>query len=295
MIRPRQSGFTLIEIMVVATIIALVMAGVSLSVGSTARVKLRSSCVLVMSAVRYGFSRAVTQGTTVRLVLDFDTKSMHLEEASGRVVLNLADETGEGLKRSEDEEAERQKIEEDRKSFLNLSGASSSGGSSSSGGPPKPGDLSGGLGGLGSVLGGGVGGGLNASGDNSSNGEGFVMDEAFYSSLQQMYAGNPMGYQPPAFKLLPGKRGKDRKLEGDTIFKKVFTPHETAPREEGKAFLYFFPNGLGEHAFIQLSDGDSSEERIYTIETHPLSGKSFLFSEELEPEGELDELEDAEE
>jgi general secretion pathway protein H len=280
--RTRASGFTLIEIMVVVTIAALVMAGVSLSVGSTSRVKLRSSCVLVMAAVRYGFSRAVTQGTTVRLVFDFDGKSLHLEEAIGRVVLNLADETGEGLKRSEEEEAERQKAEEDRNSFLNLSGSSSSGGSSGMSGSTS--GLTGGLG----MLGGGLG-----TGDGS--GEGFVMDDAFYASVEQMYAGNPAGYRPPSFKPLPGKRGKDRKLEGDTLFKRVFTPHETRPREEGKAYLYFFPNGVGEHAFIQLSDGDSAEERIYTIETHPLSGKAYLFSEELEPEEELDELEDAEE
>ena len=290
--KPREPGFSLIEVMIVVIIMALIMGGVGLSIGATSRVKLRSSCVTLMAAVRYAFSRAVTQGTTVRLVLDFEGRTMHLEEATGRVVLNRADETGEGLKRSADEEQEREEIEEQRNSFLNLSGTSSSGSSSSMGSGMGMGGGLDGIGGMGGMSGlGMLGGGL--SGDSQDAfGEGLVMDDAFYASLDSSFRGNPLGYEPPTFKALPGKRGKPRPLEGDTIFKRVFTPHEYGEREDGRAYIYFFPTGLGEHAFVQLSDG---EDRIYTVETHPLSGKSYFYNEEREPEEELDELEDADE
>lgn len=272
--KTQSQGFSLIEVMVVVILMALMTAGVGLSIGATARVQLRSSCLTVMAAVRYAFSRAVTQGTTVRLVLDFEGRSMYLEEATGRVVLNRSDETGEGLKRSQDEEQEREQIEENKKSFLDLSGTSSSGGASSGG------------------FGGGLSGGL-LGGSSADGAEELVMDDAFYASLESVYGNvNALGYKPPTFKALPGKRGKERKLEGDIVFKRVFTPHESREREEGRAYIYFFSNGIGEHAFIQLSDG---KDRIYTVETHPLSGKSFFFNEELEPQGDLDELEDAEE
>ena len=49
---------------------------------------------------------------------------------------------------------------------------------------------------------------------------------------------------------------------------------------------------MTEHAFVQLSDG---EERVYTIEVHPLSGRSVFFNEEVEPEEPLDELQEADE
>ena len=283
--KPKESGFSLIEVMIVVIIMAMIMGGVGLSIGASSRVKLRSSCVTLMAAVRYAFSRAVTQGTTVRLVLDFEGRAMHLEEATGRVVLNRSDETGEGLKRSESEEAEREELEEQRNSFLNLSGTSTSSSESSTA--------------MGSSFGGGLGGGLGMFGGDlsGSSQDGFgsedlVMDDAFYASLDSTFRGNPLGYKPPTFKALPGKRGKPRKLEGETLFKRVFTPHESEEREDGRAYIYFFPTGLGEHAFVQLSDG---EDRVYTVETHPLSGKSFFYNEEREPEEELDDLEDAEE
>ena len=98
--RRAQQGFSFIEMMIVVVIVGLMMGGVSLSIGATSRVKLRTSCWTVMAAVRYAFSRAVTQGTTTRLVLDFEGRALHIEETKGRVVLNREDETGEGLKQA---------------------------------------------------------------------------------------------------------------------------------------------------------------------------------------------------
>ena len=270
------------EVMIVVIIIAMLMGGVGLSVGATDRVKLRSSSWMVMSAVRYAYSRAVTNGTTTRLVLDFSAKSMRIEETKGRLVLTRTDETGEGLKREDEEE--RIAEEADRKNdFLDLSGGGISGGATSGS----------------SLMGGGMGalGMLGLGGDDGAGGmfgnfEELAMDESFMANLKQQFNANVMGYKPPTFKPLPGKQGKPRQLEGEnTQFVRVFTPHDPDPREEGRAVIYFFPNGTAEHAFIQLSDG---EERVYTVEVHPLTGKSYFFNEEVEPEEALDELQEAE-
>jgi general secretion pathway protein H len=275
-LRKQIPGFSLIEVMIVVIIIAMMMAGVGLSVGATDRVKLRSSAWILMAGVRFAYSRAVTSGSTTRLVLDFGNKSLHIEETKKRVVLTRTDETGAGLRREDEEE--RQEEEAARKDdFLDLSGGSglSSTGSSS-------------------AIGGGLGG-LGFGGDGSDglfgNFEELASDEAFLSNLKQQFNANVMGYKPPTFKPLPGKRGKNRSLEGEnTQFLKVFTPHDPEPREEGRAYIYFFPNGTAEHAFVQLSDGD---ERVFTVEIHPLTGKSYFFNEAVEPEEELDELQEA--
>jgi general secretion pathway protein H len=269
--RRTSEGFTLIEVMIVVVIIALVMTGVGFSIGATQRVKLRSSCYLVMAAVRYAYSRAVTQGTTVRVLMDFESRSLQLEETKGRVVLNREDETGEGLKALDEDEAKEAAESGDgdepkKDSFLDLGGSSSS------------------------VFGGGLSSGMELTEEGGIDMSGLMNGSLDGTTIMGVF-GNAEGYRRPSFKPLPGKRGKPRELEGETIFMRVFTPHDPNPREEGRAFVYFFPNGLGEHAFIQLSDG---EERVYTIEVHPLSGKSFFYNEEREPEEPLDDLQEAE-
>ena len=93
-----QHGVTLIEIMVVILIIAGATIGV-FALSNPSTTNLRSSTWTLVSASRYAYSRAVTQGLTVRIVLDFDKRTIQLQETDGRVVLNREDETGTGLHR----------------------------------------------------------------------------------------------------------------------------------------------------------------------------------------------------
>ncbi len=94
-----QHGFTLIEIVVVILLISVAMTGVVLAIGDSSRTSLRSSTWTLVAASRYAYSRAVTQGLTVRIVLDFEKRTIQLQETDGRVVLNREDETGTGLHR----------------------------------------------------------------------------------------------------------------------------------------------------------------------------------------------------
>jgi len=260
-----QPGFTLIEMMVVVIIVAVVMTGVGLSIGATSRAKLRSSCFKLVSAVRYAYSNAVTHGMTTRLVMNFDDRTFYLEETAGRVVLNKDDETGEGFRPEEEESDEK----------------------------TRPGLSNGQMQSVGSGLGSM---GLDSTGDGASDMmnsmTGGMLTDPFLAAMQSGTVNGPIGYKRPTFKKIAGKRGNVRELEGNTTFVVAYTPHEPLPREEGKAYIYFFPNGVTEHSIVQVSDGS---DRVYSVEVHPLSGRAFIHNEPIEPEEELDELQEAEE
>lgn len=59
----------------------------------------------------------------------------------------------------------------------------------------------------------------------------------------------------------------------------VMTTHQDEVQRRGKAYVYIFPNGLMEKAYVYLADGDD----IYTVETYPLLGKVKIHHKELEP------------
>ncbi len=283
-----QHGFTLIEIMVVILIIAGATAGIMLAFGNTSRTNLRSSTWTLVSASRYAYSRAVTQGLTVRIVLDFEKRTIQLQETDGRVVLNREDETGTGLHREGVDDAQDPDAEDGEES-----------------GEAPPATVGQGMGSPG--VGGGIFGiGLESSdsldpmGDMMSGvGMGRLTDP-FLASMQGteeggLLRGNPAGYRGPKFAALEGKRGEPRDLEGDTVFRRVYTPHEPSPREDGRAYIYFFPGGVTEHTIIQLSDNNEDDPMVFSVEIHPLNGRAVIHSFELEPEEELDDLQEADE
>jgi general secretion pathway protein H len=259
--RRNDLGFTLIEMMVVVIIVALVMTGVGFSIGATSRAKLRSSFFKLVSAVRYAYSNAVTHGMTTRMVLDFDNHTFYLEETSGRVVLNKGDQTGEGFR--QEEEGLNEKI---GSGLLD----------------ERMDTMGSGLSGIG----------LSGTSDMADRSTGGVLTDPFLAAMERGTVSGPIGYRRPTFNKIEGKRGDVRELEGNTTFVIAYTPHEPLPREEGKAYIYFFPNGVTEHSIIQVSDGD---ERVYSLEVHPLSGRAVIHNEPIEPEEELDELQEAEE
>ena len=281
-----QHGFTLIEIVVVILIIAVAMTGVALALGNTSRTSLRSSTWTLVSASRYAYSRAVTQGVTVRIVLDFDKRTIQLQETDGRVVLNREDETGTGLHREGVDEAPYPDAEDGEESVE---------------APPATVSQ-----GMGSTGGGIFGMGLDSSdsmdpmGDMMSGVGMGQLTDPFLASMQGLeegglLRGNPAGYRGPKFAALEGKSGEPRDLEGDTVFQRVYTPHEPSPREDGRAYVYFFPGGTTEHTIIQLSDNDEDDPMVFSVEIHPLNGRAVVHSFEFEPEEELDDLQEADE
>lgn len=116
---PRREGMTLIEIMIVVVILAVVATGITFSLGAIARTNLRSGCMKILAASRYAYSRSISQGTTVRVVLDADNGTLSIEEAHGRVVLarsgdplrEASEEAGEEGAAVDPWEAARQRLE----------------------------------------------------------------------------------------------------------------------------------------------------------------------------------------
>lgn len=264
-----RRGFTLMEIMIVILIIGMVVIGAALGFGATAKAKLKSAAWMLVSASKYAYSRSVSKGTTVRMVLDFENRTIQLQETTGRVVLNRADETGIGLNR-EDLEDE----------FL-------------PDGSVKEGDFKDKLRNIGP----------NVRQDTPSNADGTVeplpITDVFLKNLIGETSGGAIalgrpGYRGPRFVVVEGNQGKKRKFEGDVGFSKIFSPHSPTTIESGFGFVYFFPGGMTEHTFIQLSDFDDDKPEITTVVIHPLNGRAIIHHEELEPEGDLSQLQEGE-
>jgi len=78
---------TLIELVVVVVILGLAATGLGFSVGALTRTSLKSAAAKLAAAVRYSYNRAVSHGTTVRIVFDLPGNKFAVEEAHGRITL----------------------------------------------------------------------------------------------------------------------------------------------------------------------------------------------------------------
>ncbi len=85
--RARRRGLTLIEVVIAIALIGLLtgslLFGKNMLVGS----RMKASATLIVSAVRFGLTRANSTGRPVRLVIDLDQKLLSLEEAGGSQML----------------------------------------------------------------------------------------------------------------------------------------------------------------------------------------------------------------
>ena len=83
----RQQAFTLIEIMLVISIMAMVVMGATMGLGAITRSNLRAASMKVASATKFAYSRAVTQGTTTRLHFDLEEGTLAVQESQNAIVL----------------------------------------------------------------------------------------------------------------------------------------------------------------------------------------------------------------
>ena len=90
--RAAVAGLTLIEVMIIIALMAALGAGATLGIGALTRAELRSSSLKVASASRFAFSRSISTGNTVRVVIDLDEAAIGLEESEAKIALSAMDE-----------------------------------------------------------------------------------------------------------------------------------------------------------------------------------------------------------
>lgn len=69
----------------------------------------------------------------------------------------------------------------------------------------------------------------------------------------------------------------------NTLLRSVFTPRISEPLTSGRAYIYFYPLGQTEAAIVTLSDKDG--ETIYSLVSHPVTGRVKIYNEEIRPTG----------
>lgn len=68
-----------------------------------------------------------------------------------------------------------------------------------------------------------------------------------------------------------------RRLPEGTTFDGVWTQHQTETYTKGTAYLYFFPHGQSERAYIWVAHGDD----VYTVVVDPMTGRTKVAGEKL--------------
>lgn len=69
-----------------------------------------------------------------------------------------------------------------------------------------------------------------------------------------------------------GSQGKE--LPSGIRFKEIHVMHQDEPATEGRSYLYVWPGGQTELAYLQLRKGESTDEgNMMTVFVHPLTGQ----------------------
>jgi general secretion pathway protein H len=94
--RAASRGMTLIEIMIVMVILAAVMGGVVLGSGQLGTARLKHAASSLAGGVRVGFTRATATSRSMRLVFDFESNAMWLEEGDAPMLVQSKGTGGSG-------------------------------------------------------------------------------------------------------------------------------------------------------------------------------------------------------
>lgn len=107
--RRQESGVTLMEVLIVLAVVTVATGMAMLGGGVADSARLRRSSVLIASAIRVAYGHANATSKVVRLVFNFDQRTVAIEESSSQLYLAKNDRTG-GAQAATD--AERKAIEE---------------------------------------------------------------------------------------------------------------------------------------------------------------------------------------
>jgi general secretion pathway protein H len=105
--RRQHRGVTLAEVLIVLAVVAVMTAVALAGSGVADSARLRRSSILVASAIRVAYAHANATSKVVRLVFNFDQRTVAIEESSSQLFLDRADKTG-GARAATDAERKAQ-------------------------------------------------------------------------------------------------------------------------------------------------------------------------------------------
>jgi len=86
----------------------------------------------------------------------------------------------------------------------------------------------------------------------------------------------------PIFTRQESRLLKPIQLPSGVYFKDIYAEHQIDRISEGRAYIYFFPQGYVERSVINLRDKE--DEKHFSIEVNPISGSVKILKEYKEPE-----------
>lgn len=248
-VRHPASGITLLELMVALAIVALITGASVRGLRVLSRSNVRDAASKMSGAMRYLFDRASTTGRVHRLVIDFDQGTYYAEVSDDAFYLPRDPETD--ISRAAEIETLAKEQEERRKKAAEQNAAASAYAT-------------------------------DPSSDSASGG--------FASSLFAGFARGPVDpskYQPTEWKpkrpqFQPFRESAARPVKlGRVKVLSLYTPRMADPVTHGKGYVYFFPLGFTEAAWVSV--GDDKGEGAFTLALHPLTGRVKVYSRYVEP------------
>ena len=82
-----------------------------------------------------------------------------------------------------------------------------------------------------------------------------------------------------AFSAVESRMVKRRELPDDVYLDAVWAKHQPEVYTGGTAFLYFFPHGETETAYIYLA---RNEDDVFTVIVDPITGRTQVLGERIE-------------
>ncbi len=110
-------------------------------------------------------------------------------------------------------------------------------------------------------------------------------EERLHDPIQPSFGRSPFG-PITGTDGAPNERFSSQPLGDGVQIVQIVTPHEVEPRDSGQVSLYFFPNGMTEHAVVQLMDASGA---VYSVEIHGLTGRAEVYDYAFEPTDLMDE------
>jgi len=91
-----RRGVTLVEVIIVMALMGLLVSAAVVGSGQLESARLRRTSSLLTAAIRAGYSRAMATSKTVRLVMDFEERTVWLEEGDQPHLVSSKDASGTG-------------------------------------------------------------------------------------------------------------------------------------------------------------------------------------------------------